>query len=238
MAQWGPDGGRILLQSWQAGMGVTRGASPEELAGEAEALLELARAPMEWPAASVVRLHAASMFVKASREFVQGRVNQLRELGAGQAAETLQREAVEGEIPTDELDAVLTARYQREQPALDTLYPMRQPADGPAGTGPDAMDAYAAEVESVLAVARKRQHHAAVFGYGMEAVTAEQATIARLSGMASAARDRARLVRADAAARASGQGISPEESRRWQRSDPLGYRDAIESGRIYVMDAA
>ena len=238
MATLGPDGARLALYSWQARMDTTRGASPEELAGEAEALRELARSPMEWPGAFIARLHAASEFVKTDAAFVQERVNELRELGAAQAAETLQREAVEGAIPTAELDAVLMARYRREKPALDTLYPMRQPADGPSGANAAAMDAYATEVESVLAVARKRQHHAVTHDYGMEAVESEQTTIARLSGMASAARDRARLARADAAARASGQGISPEEARRWQRSDPLGYRDAIESGRIYVMDAA
>ena len=238
MATLGPDGARLALYSWQAANGTTRGASPEELAGEADVLRELARSPMDWPAASIVRLHAASEFVKADREFVQARVAELHDLGAHNAAEAAQREATENAIATDELDAVLTARYRREQPPLDTLYPMRQPADGPSGTGPAAMDAYAAEVESVLAVAQQRQHHAAVYDYGMATVTAEQETIARLSGLVNAARDRARLARADAAARQSGQPISPEESRRWQRSDPLGYRAAIEAGRIYVADNA
>lgn len=238
MAQFGPDGGRILLQSWQAATGTTRGASPDELTAEMEALLELARQPVEWPAAPVVRLHAASEFVKADRAFVQERVRELRELGASQAAETLQRETAENAIETAELDAVLMARYRREQPSLDSLFPMRQPPDGPSGTNAAAMDAYATEVEAVLAVAQQRQHHSAVYDYGVATVTAEQETIARLSGLVIAARDRARLVRADAAARQSGQGISPEAARRWQRSDPLGYRDAIESGRIYVADNA
>ncbi len=239
MATLGPSGLKMALQSWQARTGMTRGASPEELSAEGEALLELVASPMEWPATPIVRLFAACEFAKSQRAFVQERIGELQALGAGMAAETLQRETMENAPDTGELDALLSARYKREKPSLDSLYPMTEPADM-TGAGVAELTAYSERMEAAAELAGARVQFATRHAYSMDEIRAEQARLTRLCGMAIAGRDKLREAKMDEAARASGTArrLSPDEFRQWQRRDPLGLAAAQASGRVFVDSAA